>query len=139
MAYFDSVVRLEQRFGADYTSSDAVYVVVNVKVDANMMDVYLEGIKNTWATANEVAMELGQLESYAIYASELPNSGNFNLTLVTQFADLAQYDKGRTEFAAFEEAWLQKLSEQERREITATYPAMRTIEGQYMMRQLTFQ
>jgi hypothetical protein len=31
-----------------------------------------------------------------------------------EFKDLAQYDKGRTEFKAFEELWLKKISEEKR-------------------------
>ena len=127
------------RFGTDYTTSDTVYVVVNVKVDSNMIDFYLEGIKQTWVTGNEVAKELGQVEDYAIYISEFQDSGNFNLTLVTQFADLAQYDKGRKEFAQFEERWLERLPEEQRREVVANYPSMRTIVGEYLMREVTLQ
>ena len=126
-------------FGTDYTTSDAVFVVVNVKVDSNMMDFYLEGIKQTWVTGNEAAMELGQLDSYSIYINEFQDSGAYNLTLVTRFADLAQYDKGRKEFAQFEELWLSKIPEQQRREIVADYPGMRTITGEYLMREVTLQ
>ncbi len=48
----------------DYDVSESVYLVTAVKVDANMDDAYLEGIKQTWAASNAVAKELGQIEDY---------------------------------------------------------------------------
>ncbi|MEM9288963.1 MAG: hypothetical protein AAGA36_11555, partial [Pseudomonadota bacterium] len=39
----------------DYEVSDAVWNVTTVKVDANMGDYYLEGLKQTWVAANEVS------------------------------------------------------------------------------------
>ncbi len=71
----------------DYEVSDAVWSVTTIKVDSNMGDAYLEGIKQTWVAGNEVAMKLGQIEDYAIYRSDLPESGDFNLLLVIKFAD----------------------------------------------------
>ena len=57
----------------DYDISSGVSNVTTVKVDSNMIDKYLEGIKATWAPANDVAVELGQIEGYNIYVSELAN------------------------------------------------------------------
>ena len=123
-------------FGEDYTTSDEVFQVVHVKVDSNMVDYYLEGIKQTWAAANDLAVELGQMDSYRIYVSILQDSGDYNLTLVSEFKDLAQFDKGRTNFKAFEEAWLKRLSEEKQREIVKTYPGMRKIVGEYLVRRI---
>lgn len=67
---------------------------------------------------------------------QLPASGDYNLTLVITYKDLAQFDKGRKEFKAFEEAWLKKISEQKRREVVKTYPDMREIVGEYLMRKV---
>ena len=61
----------------DYEVSDAVWSVTTVKVDANMGDAYLEGIEKTWAAGNKVAQELGQIESWSIFRSILPQSGDF--------------------------------------------------------------
>ena len=126
------------KFGTDFTTSDAVWSVTHVKVKSNMIPYYLEGIKQTWVTGNEVAKELGQIEGYAVYGNELPDSGDYNLTLVVEFKDLAQYDKGRTEYKAFEEAWLKKISEEKREEIVTGYPEMRTIVGEYLIRKIDF-
>ena len=103
-----------------------------------MIPYYLEGLKQTWVTGNEVSKELGQIEDWAVYSSLLGDSGEYNLTLVVEFKDLAQYDKGRTEFKAFEELWLKKISEEKREGIVKTYPEMREIVGEYLVRKLDF-
>lgn len=124
------------KYGTDYTASDAVWSITHVKVKANMIPYYLEGIRQTWITGNEVAKELGQLEDYAIYESLLGEGGDYNLTLVVEFKDLAQYDKGRKEFKQFEEAWLKKISQEKREKIVQTYPDMREIVGEYLIRKI---
>ena len=127
------------KYGTDFTTSDAVWSVTHIKVKSNMIPYYLEGIKQTWVTGNEVAKELGHLEDWAIYSSILGDSGEYNLTLVVEFKDLAQYDKGRKEFQEFEELWLKKISEEKREGIVKTYPEMREIVGEYLVRKLDFE
>ena len=122
----------------DYDISEGVSNVTTVKVDSNMIDKYLEGLSHTWAPANEVAKELGQIEGYWIHVSQLPNSGDFNVVLGIDFknggsalqADKAQYE-------AFMKKWgeeNQKKSDQ----VVLTYPDIREIVGEYMMRKITF-
>ena len=48
-----------------------------------MIDKYLEGLSKTWVTGNKVAMELGQIEGYSIYVSELPDSGEYLMREIT--------------------------------------------------------
>ena len=126
------------KYGTDFTTSDQVLSVTHVKVDSNRIPYYLEGIKQTWASANEVSRELGHIDSWSIYSSLLPESGAYNLTLVIRYRDMAQYEKGRKEFKEFEEAWLKKISEEKREEIVKTYPNMREIVGEYLIRQVEF-
>ncbi len=126
------------KFGTDFTASDAVWSVTHVKVKSNMIPYYLEGIRETWVTGNEVAKELGQIEDYAIYSSLLSDGGDYNLTLIVEFKDLAQYDSGRKNFKQFEEAWLKKISEEKREAIVKNYPEMRTIVGEYLLRKIDF-
>jgi hypothetical protein len=126
------------RFGTDFTNSDALWSVTHVQVKSNMIPHYLEGLKETWVTANEVSKELGQIDDWAIYGNILPNSGDYNLTLVVEFRDLAQYDKGRKEFKEFEEAWLKKISQEKREKIVQSYPDIRTIVGEYLVRKIDF-
>ena len=73
----------------DYEVSDAVWSVTTVKVDSNMGDAYLEGLRETWVPGNKISKELGQIEDWWIYRSDLQSSGDFNLLLVVKFADTA--------------------------------------------------
>ena len=65
----------------DYEVSDAVWSVSTVKIDANMGDYYLEGLRSTWIASNEVAKKLGHIEDYSIFSSDFPQSGEFNMLL----------------------------------------------------------
>ena len=121
----------------DYDVSDAVWSVTTVRVDANMDDAYLEGIKNTWASGNKVAKDLGQIESWSIFRSDLPQSGDFNLLLIVKFANTADLAPNKERYDAF----MKKFGEARNKETTEyaqkNYPAMRELTGQYLMREIT--
>jgi hypothetical protein len=121
----------------DYEMSDAVYSVTTVKVDPNMGDAYLEGIKQTWAASNAVAKELGQIEDYRIFRSDLPQSGHFNLLLVIKFANTADLAPNKEEYDKFIETWGQANADASTDYAKANYPAMRKITGDYQMREIT--
>ena len=121
----------------DYDIGTQVSNVTTVQVDSNMIDKYLEGLRATWAPANDVAIGLGQIESYAIYVSELPNSGDFNVVLVTRMKSAADMQPSKARYDAFMKKWgeeNQKKSDQ----IVMTYPEIRTITGEYLLREITF-
>ena len=121
----------------DYDVSDAVWSVTTVRVNANMDDAYLEGLKNTWVTGNKVAQELGQIESWSIFRSDLPQSGDFNLLLVVKFANTSDLAPNKERYEAF----MEKFGEERNKETTEyaqkNYPAMRELTGQYYMREIT--
>jgi hypothetical protein len=121
----------------DYDIGSTLSNVTTVKVDSNMIDKYLEGLKATWAPANDVAIELGQIESYSIYVSQLANSGDFNVILVVRMKDAADMQPSKADYDAFMKKWgeeNQKLSDK----IVVTYPDIRTITGEYLIREITF-
>ena len=89
----------------DYEVSEGVSNVTTIKVDSNMIDKYLEGLRDTWVPANKVAMELGQIKDYGIYVSELPNGGEFNVVLIVQYASSADMQPDKAEYEAFMKAW----------------------------------
>jgi ABC-type branched-subunit amino acid transport system substrate-binding protein len=101
-----------------------------------MSDDYLEGLKETWVASNKVAVELGQIESFSIFRSQLQQSGDVNLFLVTKFADSSQLEPNKEEYAKFMKAW-GEANEDRTREITKNYPAMRQITGEYLVREIT--
>jgi len=120
----------------DYDISGALWNITLVKVDPNMGDDYLEGLKETWVAANKVAKELGQIEDFHIFRSELEQSGDVNLFLVTKFANSAQLEPNKEEYAKFMKAW-GDANQERTREITKDYPGMRKITGEYLVREIT--
>jgi len=120
---------------SDYEISDQLWNITLVKVDPNMGDDYLEGLRDSWVASNRVAKELGQIEDFAIYRSQLENSGDVNLFLVVQFANSDQLDPNKAEYDKFMKAW-GEANQKRSREITKNYPAMRKITGEYMVRKI---
>ena len=121
----------------DYDIGEGVTNVTTVKVDANMIDKYLEGLSKTWAPANEVAKELGQIEDYWIHVSQLPNSGDFNVVLGVEFENSAALQPDKARYDAFMEKWGEE-NQKRSDEIVLTYPEIREIVGEYNMRTVTF-
>ena len=121
----------------DYELSVGVTNVTTVKVDANMIDKYLEGLSQSWAVANEVAKELGQIEGYWIHVSQLPNSGDFNVVLGVDFKDAASMQPDKAKYDAFMKKWGEANRERSD-ELVQMYPDIREIVGEYNMRTVTF-
>jgi len=121
----------------DYDISEGVTNVTTVKVDSNMIDKYLEGLSQTWAPANGVAKELGQIEGYWIHVSQLPNSGDFNVVLGVDFKDSASLQPDKAKYDAFMEKW-SEANQERSDELVQTYPGIREIVGEYNMRLITF-
>ena len=119
----------------DYEVSEGVSNVTTIKVDSNMIDKYLEGLRDTWVPANEVAMELGQIKDYGIYVSQLPNGGDFNVLLVVRFESSADMQPDKAEYDAFMKAW-GKENQEKSDKIVVTYPDIRTITGEYLFREV---
>lgn len=121
---------------SDFETSKELWNITLVKVDPNMTEDYLEGLKETWVASNKVAKELGQIADYSIFRSQLENSGDVNLFLVTKFADNSQLEPNKAEYAKFMKAW-GAANEERTREITKNYPSMREITGEYLVREIT--
>ena len=137
LASLASVAVADLEAYTDYDISDSVSNVTTVKVDSNMIDKYLEGLKNTWAPGNDIAVELGQIESYSIHVSELANSGDFNVVLVVTMSDASKMQPSKERYDAFMEKWGAE-NQEESDAIVMTYPDIRTITGEYLMREITF-
>ena len=121
----------------DYTISDEVWLITTVKIDANMGDYYLEGLKSTWLEANKVAKELGQISDYKILGSAFPQSGHFNMMLMIKFDSMADLGPSREDYDAFMAAW-GEANQDASRETAKTYPELRKITGEYVVHELTF-
>lgn len=120
---------------ADYDISKELWNVTMVKVHPNMGDDYLEGLRDTWVASNRVAKELGQIDDFFIYRSQVGASGDANVLLVVKFADSSQLEPNKERYDAFMKAW-GAANEDRTREISKNYPAMREITGEYLLRRI---
>jgi hypothetical protein len=136
LAGFASIAAADLEAYKEYDISVGVSNVTTVKVDSNMIDKYLEGLSKTWVTGNEAAKALGQIESYSIFVSELPNGGEFNVVLVTNFKDSSALQPNQEAFEAFDAAFGEE-NQAVNDEIVPTYKNIRTITGEYLMREIT--
>lgn len=134
---FASIASADLEAWTDYDIGEGVSNVTTVKVDSNRIDTYLEGLSKTWAPANDVAIKLGQIESYSIFVSELPNGGDFNVVLVTNMKDASARQPTKERYDAFMKAWGEE-NQAVNDEVVPTYPGIRTIVGEYLMREITF-
>ena len=122
----------------DYTVSDTISNVSTIKVKENMVEDYLQGIRNTWVASNVVAKQLGHMKDYHVYVSDLPNSGEFNVMLVATFANTNDLAPNRARYDAFMKAWGTANEASSRTTTTTVYPNLRHITGEYLMREVTF-
>ena len=121
----------------DYEISDAVWSVTTVKVHSNMADAYLEGLRETWIPGNKIAQELGQIDDWWIYRSDLQDSGDFNLLLVVKFANTAKLAPNKAEYEKFMARYTKAQADKSTEFAQKNYPGMREITGEYQMRLIT--
>jgi hypothetical protein len=122
----------------DYEESESVWSVTTIRVAPNMDDAYLEGLAKTWVSTSEVAKKLGHIKDYAIYRSSLPQSGDFNLLLVVEFASSADLAPNKARYEAFMKAIGKEEMDKTTQYSQKNYPAMREITGEYVVRKINF-
>lgn len=120
----------------DYEISEAVWEIGTIKVKTNAGDHYLEGLKETWVRGVEISKELGHVEDYAIYSSITPESGDFNLLLVTKYASLADMAPSKAKYDAFMSALGQEAADAGSKRALETYPELREITGSYIVHEI---
>lgn len=133
---FAGLASADLEIWTDYEVSSGVSNVTTIKVDSNMIDKYLEGLRSSWVPANEVMKAQGQIKDYGIYVSELPNGGDFNVILVVRFESAANLQPDKARYEAFMKAW-GKENQEKSDKIVLTYPEIRTITGEYLFREVT--
>jgi hypothetical protein len=126
-------------YGEDYTVSQEVHSVTTIKVAPNRIDHYLAGLEQTWVPSLQISEEMGLSKGHAIYVSELPSSGDFNIVLVVVFENAAQREKGNDPALAaeLERRVEEKLSEEKGFELTEGYAQIREIVGEHLLREIT--
>jgi len=119
----------------DYDVGQRLHSVTTIKVDAGKGDIYLEGLRSTWVEPNEVAKQLGHIHDYAIYMSDLPQSGEFNVVLVITYNSAADRQPSKQRYEEFMESWGSARVGRNRK-IANDYPQVRDITGEYLMRKV---
>ena len=119
----------------DYDVGKEVMVITTVKVDPNMGDIYLAGLSQSWVKAVKIQKELGFIKDWKIYGSDLPMSGDFNMLLVVTMASGSDMEPNKDKYDAFMKKWSES-DEQTSNEISAKYPEVRTLTGEYHMREI---
>jgi hypothetical protein len=121
----------------DYTLSDSVWSVTTIKVNSNMDDVYLEGLRKTWVASQQVAKDLGHIEDFSIYRSSMPESGDFNLMLMIKYKNNESLAPNKARYDAFMQKWGAERNKETNEIAQKNYPAMRSIVGEYQFREVT--
>ena len=119
----------------DYDLGTEITLMTTVKIDANMEDIYLAGLRNSWVKAVGVQKELGFIKDWKILASDLPQSGEFNMILMVMFDSAADLEPSKKKYTAFMKKWSEEARKQSN-QISAKYPEVRTITGEYRMREI---
>ena len=119
----------------DYDLGTEITLITTVKIDANMEDVYLAGLRNSWVKAVNLQKELGEIKSWKILASDLPQSGEFNMILMVVFENAADLEPSKKKYTAFMKKWSEE-ARKKMNQISAKYPEVRTITGEYRMREI---
>ena len=119
----------------DYDLGTEITLITTVKIDANMEDIYLAGLRNSWVKAVGVQKELGFIKDWKILASDLPQSGEFNMILMVMFESAADLEPSKKKYTAFMKKWSEEARKQSN-QISAKYPEVRTITGEYRMREI---
>jgi hypothetical protein len=119
----------------DYDLGREIIAMTTVKIDPNMEDVYLAGLRESWVKAVRLQKKLGYIKDWKIYSSELPQSGEFNMVLIVIFENSADLEPDQKKYQAFMKSWGQANQENSRK-ISKTYPNVRTLTGEYRLREI---
>lgn len=130
-----SPVAAQLRPWEDFTPQETVIELTYVKVDEGQLPYYLEGLKQTWVKANEVAKELGQITDYGIYTVPY-GSNEVNLVLRVNYPNMASLDPDKAEYDKFMEAWGNANMESSNETVRELYNKIRKIKGTYVLREL---
>ena len=90
-----------------------------------------------WIPGNKISQELGQIEEWSIFRSQLPASGDFNLMLVVKFANTEDLAPNKARYQKFMAKFTKERSDEATEYAQKNYPAMREITGEYWVREIT--
>lgn len=119
----------------DYDLGTEIMTMTTVKIDPNMGDVYLAGLQQSWVKAFKIQKSLGFIKDWKIYGSDLSVSGDFNMLLVVTFDSTSDLEPSKKRYSAFMKKWSEE-DEKKSNKISAKYPEVRTLTGEYRFREI---
>jgi len=132
---FSAVAKDRLEVYKDYDLGKEIIAMTTVKIDPNMDGVYLAGLKKSWVKAVKIQKELGYIKDWKIYSSDLSVSGNFNMVLMVTFENAAGLEPSKKKYAAFMKKWGEE-NQKKSQKISAQYPEVRTLTGEYRLREV---
>lgn len=135
MLLFTVTSQAELEVYEDYDLGTEIISMTTVKVDPNMEDQYLEGLRDSWVKAVKIQKELGYIKDWKIYGSELPQSGEFNMVLMVMFNNSADLEPDQEKYQGFMKKWGEE-NQKNSREISKSYPDIRSLTGEYRLREI---
>ncbi len=113
----------------------------SIDLEPNVDPQYLNQMKKTWGNNMEVMKAEGLIEEYHIFRSINQYDGDFDLLLMIKYKNLAILDSNPKNNKKWDEATEKArkvISRDQTNQITGTFPKMRTILDQKLMREITF-
>ena len=136
-----SLTGLFAQAGETWTVGESVYQVSTIDLEPNVDAQYLNQMKRTWENNMKVFKAEGIVEEYHIFKSINQYDGDFDLMLMVKYKNLAIFDSNPENNKKWEKAQAKArkaISSDQQNQITGTFPKMRTILDQKMMREITF-
>ena len=127
--------------GETWNVGESVYRVSSIDLEPNVDAQYLNQIKRTWVNSMEVAKAEGLVEDYQILRSINNYDGDFDLLLIIKYKNLATLDsnpKNNKKWDEVQEKARKITSQEQQQQITSTFPKMRTVRDEKLMREITF-
>ena len=127
--------------GETWTVGESVYQVSTIDLEPNVDPQYLNQMKKTWGNNMEVMLAEGLIEEYHIFRSINQYDGDFDLLLMIKYKNLAILDSNPKNNKKREKAQAKArevISRDKTNQITGTFPKMRTILDQKLMREIIF-
>ena len=127
--------------GETWTVGESVYQISTIDLEPNVDPQYLNQMKKTWGNNMEVMKAEGLIEEYHIFRSINQYDGDFDLLLMIKYKNLAILDSNPKNNKKREKAQAKArevISRDKTNQITGTFPKMRTILDQKLMREITF-
>lgn len=119
----------------------SVWNVTFIRLKPNVGDDYLKNLRQTWGKAMDNFVEEGLIESYMMLYGEAFGWDDFDLMLMMEFKNFAQFDpdpEREKKFKEIEDKLMAEMGEGKMEETVKDYAKMRKMLGSKTFRQISF-